>query len=164
VGRIFFVAFVGAIAGLVAWAIVEPFAPKSISALNTLSSPEWKRWEGLFAIAVGGFIGLGIAGANGWYQGSRVHLMRSAALGLLLGAVFGSIGLNVGGAIGTAIFGHAGDMRQSIQTTIMWRSTIFLVFGAMNWIGSWYRGAQFDESRTRSHRRFARRIRRRSFV
>jgi pSer/pThr/pTyr-binding forkhead associated (FHA) protein len=135
VGRIFFVAFVGAIAGLVAWAIVEPFAPKSISALNTLSSPEWKRWEGLFAIAVGGFIGLGIAGANGWYQGSRVHLMRSAALGLLLGAVFGSIGLNVGGAIGTAIFGHAGDMRQSIQTTIMWRSTIFLVFGAMIGLG-----------------------------
>lgn len=134
-GRIFFVAFVGAIAGLVAWAIVEPFAPKSIVSSNVLSSPEWQRWEGFFAIAVGGFIGLGIAGANGWYQGSRVHLMRSAALGLLLGAVFGSIGLNVGGAIGTAIFGNAGEQGQPILTTIMWRSTIFLVFGAMIGLG-----------------------------
>ncbi len=127
-GRILFVAFAGGVGGIAGWAIMEPFAP-------TAFTPAWQQWEAIFTVVVGGLIGLAIGAANGWYQGSRMHFLRGAALGLLCGAIAGSIGLRIGAEISVALFGNVLGSPIPQKTAILARSVVFLFFGAFLGLG-----------------------------
>lgn len=97
-GGIFFQALVGAAGGLLAWAIAEPMFPKNIA------SPEWGRVELILILLIGAFVGGGIGAIRGYRQGSRVHLSRSLAIGLIFGAVGASFGYQFGGGLKQALF------------------------------------------------------------
>ena len=97
-GSIFLKVFVGAVAGLVCWAIFEPMAPKTFSAINEAS---WGNWERMFTIGLGAIVGLAIGGVNGILQGGKVHATRGALLGLLFGAIGSSLGYALGGTLAT---------------------------------------------------------------
>lgn len=90
---------VGAIAGLLAWAIVEPFAP------GLSDRGAWENWEMVFIGVVGASIGAGIGGALGAGSGGKVHILRGLGLGLVLGFVGGEVGVRVGGLIGALLTG-----------------------------------------------------------
>ena len=96
-GTVLLKVFVGAVAGLACWAILEP--------LNPGLGPKWELWEQWFTFALGGFIGLGVAGVNGMLQGGKVHALRGFGLGLILGGLGSSLGYRIGGGIAIAVFG-----------------------------------------------------------
>lgn len=124
-GLIFFSMLAGAAAGLLGWGITEPFSPG-------LGDPfAWQRWEMLFAACVGGLIGLAIGAVNGWNQGSSSHLIRGAVVGLVIGAPAGLLGLQLGGAIFTAITGQAGVEGLPILKAVVARTLAFIPFGGM---------------------------------
>ena len=97
-GHIFFQALVGAAAGLIAWAIAEPMFPKNFA------GAEWGRVELTFILMLGAFVGLGIGAVRGYRQGSKMHLLRNAGIGLVFGAVGGTFGYQIGGALHQGIF------------------------------------------------------------
>lgn len=98
-GQIAFKFLVGAIAGLLAWMVIEPTAP---------SNPYGEAW-GLFEIRMiamlGLLVGLTIGGVNGWLQGSRLHSLRGLLLGGLFGAAGAYAGYVVGGTLASSMFG-----------------------------------------------------------
>ncbi|HRI44213.1 MAG TPA: FHA domain-containing protein [Fimbriimonadaceae bacterium] len=98
-GRIFLLMLAGAIAGLLAWIIVEPQFPTSIN------DPAWGDVESRFIGLLGGLIGLFVGGTRGWMQGSKVHALRGGIVGLVLGVVGGYLGYRVGGGIVDSLFG-----------------------------------------------------------
>lgn len=115
----------GAAAGLLGWGITEPFSPG-------LGDPfAWQRWEMLFAALVGGLIGFSIGAVNGWNQGSTTHLLRGAIVGLLIGALAGLLGLQVGGAIFTAVTGQSGLEGLPMLKAVVARTLAFIPFGGM---------------------------------
>lgn len=97
-GHIFFQALVGAAAGLMAWAIAEPMFPKNFT------GTEWGRVELIFILLLGALVGLGVGAARGFKQGGKIHLIRSAGIGLLFGAIGASFGYQFGGGLRQAIF------------------------------------------------------------
>jgi hypothetical protein len=100
VGRIFLIMLAGAAAGLLAWLIWEPQFPASINSAN------WGEVERRFIMTLGGLVGLAIGGSRGWVQGSKIHAMRGAAVGLVLGLIGGLLGYQIGGSITFSIFGN----------------------------------------------------------
>lgn len=124
-GLIFFSMLAGALSGLLGWAIVEPFSPG-------LGDPfAWQRWEMLYAATIGGLIGCSIGGVNGWNQGSTAHLLRGALVGLVIGAPGGLLGLQLGGAIFTAVAGQAGVESLPLLKAIIARTLAFIPLGGM---------------------------------
>ncbi|MCB8932958.1 MAG: FHA domain-containing protein [Fimbriimonadaceae bacterium] len=95
-------AFVGGLAGIAAWALIEPTAP----ALGVGTA--WSAFEVRLILTLSAAIGLAVGGLNGWLQGSRVHLLRGALVGGILGAVGGMLGYGIGGSIRDAILGGSG--------------------------------------------------------
>ncbi len=95
-GTILLKVFVGAVAGLVCWAIFEPMAP------SFPGGEQWARWEQLFTLSLGAIIGLSIGGVNGLLQGGKIHTLRGTFLGLIFGAIGSSLGYGIGGALATA--------------------------------------------------------------
>jgi pSer/pThr/pTyr-binding forkhead associated (FHA) protein len=93
-GTILLKVFVGAVAGLVCWAIFEPLAPSPGGA-------DWERWEQLFTLALGAIIGLAIGGVNGLLQGGKIHTLRGSILGLVFGAIGSTLGYGIGGTLAT---------------------------------------------------------------
>lgn len=97
-GQIAFKFMAGALAGLLAWIVVEPSAPSP-------NSIEWSFFELRLIIMLGLLVGLTIGGLNGYMKGSRHFLV----IGLILGAIFGAIGATLGytsgGAFTHALFG-----------------------------------------------------------
>lgn len=85
----------GAVAGLLAWIVVEPSAPTPLSI-------EWTFFELRLIVMLGLLVGLTIGGLNGYMKGSRHYLV----LGLILGAIFGAIGATLGYSVGGAVI-HA---------------------------------------------------------
>ncbi|MCC7230654.1 MAG: FHA domain-containing protein [Fimbriimonadaceae bacterium] len=118
-GSIFLKVFVGAVAGLVCWAIFEPMAPKTFSAITEAS---WGNWERMFTIGLGAIVGLAIGGVNGILQGGKVHATRGALLGLLFGAIGSSLGYALGGTLATL-------SHMPIQT-VLWRILALTPIGA----------------------------------
>lgn len=92
-GTILLKVFVGAVAGLVCWAIFEPMAP------SVPGGDAWARWEQMFTLSLGAIIGLAIGGVNGLLQGGKVHTIRGALLGLLFGAIGSTLGYGLGGTL-----------------------------------------------------------------
>jgi pSer/pThr/pTyr-binding forkhead associated (FHA) protein len=83
----------GALAGFLAFIIMEPSAP-----LNPTSS-EAPIWEGTFVLVLAGLIGLVLGGYNGYLRGSKWHTASGAGLGLL----FGLAGVGLGTRLGAAL-------------------------------------------------------------
>lgn len=95
-----FRALVGGLAGLLAWAIMEPTAPASEF------DPHWAAWSLQFVVIVGALIGLAVGGLEGNRQGSRYHTIRGIVLGAVAGSIGISLGYGLGGRIVTALFGE----------------------------------------------------------
>jgi pSer/pThr/pTyr-binding forkhead associated (FHA) protein len=125
-GLLFFAMIAGGLAGFAGWAIVEPSSPG-------LGDPiSWQRWEMLYAAVIGAFIGCAIGAVNGWYQGSKTHLVRGGLIGLLIGAPGGLLGLQIGGQLFASIAGSRGGVEgMPLPMAIFARTLAFLPFGAM---------------------------------
>jgi len=83
----------GALAGFLAFMIMEPSAP------TLVASSRWEIWGAWLVSLLGIFIGLTIGGYNGYLQGSKSHLL----IGLLLGGIFGLAGISLGARIGEGL-------------------------------------------------------------
>jgi len=92
-GSLLLKVFVGAVAGLLCWAIFEPLAPKIIT------EESWGNWERMFTLGLGAIVGLSIGGVNGLLRGGKVHTLRGAGLGALFGAIGSSLGYGLGGTL-----------------------------------------------------------------
>lgn len=107
-GKILFTCLAGALAGLVAWMISEPFAPTMIivnpvtgEALRTADDLEWGRNASLL---LGGLIS-GVLGAiYGLQRGGKKHPLVGLVLGLICGALLGHAGLALGTALSNSLF------------------------------------------------------------
>jgi pSer/pThr/pTyr-binding forkhead associated (FHA) protein len=97
-GQILFQTLVGAIAGLLAWLVAEPMFPKNYS------SAEWGRVELIFILLLGALVGLAIGSVRGLRQGGKIHLLRNAGVGLILGAIGATFGYQVGGILHQSLF------------------------------------------------------------
>jgi hypothetical protein len=89
---------VGALAGMLAWAVVEPFAPKAID------DPQWDTFGRILMAVVGAFVGGGVAGLNGFLIGGKTHTLRGIGLGALFGVIGASVGNGFGGMIDNLLF------------------------------------------------------------
>lgn len=98
-GQVFSKAFVGGIAGLLAWLIWEPQFP------DNLFGDAWQAVEIKFIATLGALIGLAVHGLSGYALGSRTHLIRGLAVGFCLGLLGGILGHQIGGGLATSIFG-----------------------------------------------------------
>ncbi|MDR3689637.1 MAG: FHA domain-containing protein [Fimbriimonas sp.] len=85
----------GGVAGLLAWMIMEPSAPRN------LASHEWASWQATLVLLLGAFVGVAVGGLDGFTRGGKVHTTR----GLVMGLVFGAVGASFGSSIGAIIVG-----------------------------------------------------------
>ncbi len=122
---------VGGLAGILAWVICEPFAPKAFNA------PNWGSWEGGFVLVIGSLVGLALGALNGYQRGGAFHTARGAGLGLVLGAIGAKLGYGIGGAIVQALFGPlvfgqigAGQLPVQILARIVALTPLGLFLGA----------------------------------
>lgn len=122
-GLLFFATFLGALAGGIAWGIMEPFAPG-------LNQTAWFAFERNFSIVVGGFIGGAIGGLNGWHSGSKIQALYGLLIGFVVGALGGFVGLSFGGSISSAIFGTASVSSLPGMQRVFGRTVAFIPFGA----------------------------------
>ncbi|GIV06030.1 MAG: hypothetical protein KatS3mg016_1605 [Fimbriimonadales bacterium] len=90
VSKLFYLMVFGAIGGLLAWFVNEPFISDDIR-----RSVDWGHIA-LFGSVSGGFIGAMIGLATGLSLGTGKHILRGVALGALVGIPGGWIGLTVG--------------------------------------------------------------------
>lgn len=97
-GKLMFRTFVGFMAGLVAWAVCEPFAPGANQRMT--------GWEVIFILTLGAVIGGAVGGLNGFLRGGNRHTIRGVALGVLFGAIGATFGASIGGGLSSAIFGN----------------------------------------------------------
>jgi pSer/pThr/pTyr-binding forkhead associated (FHA) protein len=88
---------VGAVAGLIAWAIMEPSSPR-------YGDPAWMQWENVIMLLHAALVGAAIGAMNGLQQGGRVNLIRGTFLSLFFGMVGASVGRGIGSAIAAMLF------------------------------------------------------------
>jgi len=126
IGRALYLFVAGAIGGLVAWMITEPFAPRF------MSDVAWARFEQNFGLAAGLMIGFLVGAASGYNQGSRAHLMRGAAIGAVVGAIAGPLGVSLGSAVYNFIVGPTRGL-MGVGWVLEWvgRATGWALFGMM---------------------------------
>lgn len=72
-GSILFKAIAGMIAGIAAWALVEPFKP-------SFTDPSWGTWENYLMLAWAVFLGATVGFMSGYTRGSRSHALRECAV------------------------------------------------------------------------------------
>jgi pSer/pThr/pTyr-binding forkhead associated (FHA) protein len=114
-------------AGLVAWAIMEPSAPKTLAAGNG-----WDTWERTFFFVYFALVGLVVGGYDGFVRGGKVHTLRGALLGGLFGIVGGTIGYQIGGRMFDSI---SGGGNANIAILIVARTIAFAVVGLFLGLG-----------------------------
>jgi pSer/pThr/pTyr-binding forkhead associated (FHA) protein len=114
-GNIIFKTILGIIAGVVGWALVEPFKPQ-------IDTPAWSVFETALMLAWGVFIGGAVGFHSGLNRGSRVHAFRELALGV----IFGSIGILIGRGLSSPFVG----LINMPGVGIMGRAIVFCIFGA----------------------------------
>jgi pSer/pThr/pTyr-binding forkhead associated (FHA) protein len=127
--------FAGALGGLTAWAIAEPFAPRSMP----LNEDAWRRFEAFWGMGAGLLIGLAIGLVAGLFQGSRGHAARGAIIGALVGLICGPLGIN----IGSALFGMLGGGKTFAGSAIfevVARVVGWAAFGAFIGLGEGFVG------------------------
>lgn len=104
-------AFVGGLAGIAAWALIEPSSPSQVT------GPLRSAFEVRLILALSASIGFAVGGLNGWLQGSRVHLLRGALVGGILGAIGGMLGYGIGSTLREGILGPANSMASDLSVT-----------------------------------------------
>ncbi len=92
----------GAIGAFLGWMIVEPIP--WLTSDGALRRVDWTALS-VLGMIVGCMMGLGLGAAEGINSGSYKQLLRSTALGLLIGLAGGLIGVNMGQMIYGAIAG-----------------------------------------------------------
>ncbi|MFI5385754.1 MAG: FHA domain-containing protein [Fimbriimonadales bacterium] len=102
-GRLLFKALVGGIAALVGWMLIEPSNPGMKSIDN------WQSFEMRMLLLVGVLLGCALGALDGYFQGSRLHTLRGAGLGLVFGVIGMMLGHSVGSAMAQAISGGVYD-------------------------------------------------------
>lgn len=132
----------GALAGLVVWLIMEPFAPKA------LESSEWEIYSVRVLQTLGMAIGLVLGAFSGWQQGGRLRIL----LGFVLGGLFGFIGARLGMLVGTFLVQHTigehvfntGNVILAIPARIMALTPVGTFVGAGIGLSTlnWRRGLQ----------------------
>ncbi len=85
-GFVLFTALAGAVAGLTAFALMEPFAP------TLFYDPRWGAWGSQFVALIGALVGCTLGAVQGKAQGSAAHTWRGMAFGLVLGALGAGLG------------------------------------------------------------------------
>jgi pSer/pThr/pTyr-binding forkhead associated (FHA) protein len=95
--RIFFRMLLGLVAGLAAWALLEPSAPSGLS-------PEWGAFEIHMVMALGIFAGFAIGGYNGYVMGGKVRLLLGLIAAPFLGFIGAQMGYGLGGVLQVALF------------------------------------------------------------
>jgi len=123
-GFVLFTALAGAVAGLTAFALMEPFAP------TMFFDPQWGPWGVKFMALLGALVGATLGAMQGRAQGSPAHVWRGLGAGLLLGAVGGTVGATVGGALSTLFFGDVLTQPGIHATTLPARFVAFVPIGA----------------------------------
>ena len=97
--RVLFRLLIGCLAGLVAWALIEPTAP----AENTV---EWGAFEIHMMISLGALVGLTISLYNAWVLGGRIRMLAGGIGGPILGILGAMMGYGVGSSIQKMLFGQ----------------------------------------------------------
>lgn len=88
-GGIIFKAIIGMLAGIVSWALVEPFKP------SFTDVQAWQAFETKMMLAWAIALGASVGAATGYQRGSKTHMWRECALG----ALFAAIGVMAGRGI-----------------------------------------------------------------
>lgn len=114
----------GGTAGLLAWAVSEPSAPKRFLP----NDPSWSAFEVRLILMLGLLVGLVIGGTNGWLKGSRHYAVRGLILGGVLGACGALVGYFMGALIATIIFGNFSA--QMSLGAMPGRTCFGMIFGA----------------------------------
>ena len=91
--QVFFRAIVCALAGFLAWAVTEPFAPTQLPLDPNVPV---KSNESMLILLIGGLVGLAAGVAHGLARGSRRHVIESGVLGLIFGAIGSTFGSQIG--------------------------------------------------------------------
>ncbi|HWD37982.1 MAG TPA: FHA domain-containing protein [Fimbriimonas sp.] len=112
----------GGATGLLAWAIMEPLAPR-------MGSEAWGTWEIELIALFGAAIGFVIGGYDGYTRGGKVHTLRGFGLGLLFGVVAGLFGYSIGGRIEDTIFGASIFVSGNEFAKIPPRTLVFAIWG-----------------------------------
>jgi pSer/pThr/pTyr-binding forkhead associated (FHA) protein len=98
--KLLYLLVLGAIGGLLAWAVMEPFTTDDLR-----RSVDWGHLT-LFGLVSGGFIGAMIGFASGLSLGTSAHALRGLLLGALVGLPGGLCGVYLGQIVFSA-FGFA---------------------------------------------------------
>lgn len=98
-GQVLFKLLGGAIAGLLAWVLIEPTRPAVIGGLD------WGVFESHLIFALGALIGFALGGLDGLQRGGKLNVVRGLCLGALFGLIGCALGYSVGGSLGRAVFG-----------------------------------------------------------
>jgi len=113
--RAIYFMFMGALGGLLAFLVSEPFAPKVIGA-----DAEWARHQFIFGLAMGVFTGVLIGFASGQLQGSKTHAARGAMTGLVVGAIAGTLGVSLAAIIYGLMHGGSLGAGNIVPRAIGW--------------------------------------------
>ncbi len=120
VQKLFYLMVFGALGGLLAWFVNEPYTSDDIR-----RSVDWGE-VALFGSVSGGFIGAMIGLATGLSLGTGRHIVRGTVLGALVGIPGGWIGLTVGQILYNVL-----GMQIQILGWILGRIIGWSVFGAL---------------------------------
>lgn len=123
-GFVLFTALAGAVAGLTAFALMEPFAP------TMFFDPRWGAWGSAFMALLGALVGCTLGAVQGRQQGSAAHTWRGLGAGLLLGGIGGTVGAALGGALSGLLFGDVLTRPGIHLTTLPARFVAFVPIGA----------------------------------
>jgi pSer/pThr/pTyr-binding forkhead associated (FHA) protein len=99
-GQVFFRAIACGAAGLLAWLITEPFAPRFIPSDPTQVRTGGQDW---LILLIGALVGLTAGALHGVARGSRRHAIESGLLGLFFGAIGSTLGASVGTMLSSMI-------------------------------------------------------------
>lgn len=126
-------ALFGAIGGLVAWVVVEPFTT-DVGSIRELFEADRSAHGALWAL-VGAFIGVSIVGLEELLWGSKQKALRSVLVTGLLGVLGGSIAFSIGSKVfalfGSIVLSYAeGDPRQFFWLVVA-RSLAWALVGAL---------------------------------
>jgi pSer/pThr/pTyr-binding forkhead associated (FHA) protein len=117
-GSILFKAIAGMVAGLIAWAIIEPFKP------NNIYSTAYDGWEKWLIIAWAISLGATIGFLSGYQRGSRSHALKECGLS----ALFAIIGILVAMPI-AAPFSQFINPQGSIIANLVPRTITIAIMG-----------------------------------
>lgn len=122
-GKVLLKFLVGGVAGLLAWAILEPFKP-------SLGSNQWATWETNLMLALGCFVGAAVGGLDGFTRGGKLHTLRGIFGGLFFGAIGATLGHGVGGGLAGAFGGTGVLLSGSLPARMIVRTVAFIPIGA----------------------------------